>query len=517
MVNYTCSICGYKTGRKSSYDNHLNRKNPCNNKLKNGNLNKNKDNKNKSHENHMTVDDYRMTVDDYRMTVDDYLIPGSSNTWKCPQCSTLFDNIKDLESHFKGKCKINKHNKEEGDGEINKNSKIIISNYKCNECNKEFKKKSYLDIHLKKYCKINISLNNIYKFKKSTFGKIKYGKKAGDIYIIQLDTNFNDIFKIGKTTNLYNKLNDYRCGSLIEPRLYYYYPFIDIKKAEKRLKKLLKKYNIKKDFYKCDIDILRKIILQLQKESDKNKIENEPIIKQTNLSECTFCKKFFTIKKDMFKHLKDCKKYQKLFQNKLDVNNNTKQDEYKKESIESIEVVKQLFADQKKELNELKYKLEELSKKKNIVVYNTNNITLIAYNKTPDLSHLTNNDYLKIMNKGFRSIPRLVEAIHFNPKKPENHNVYIPNIKNNYAMIWNGSAWDLTSREDIIDNMYDDKSNILIEKMEEFIKIGNELDPKIMKKFKRFIEKKENDEIKNKIKGEIKLLLYNSKGIIKVK
>ena len=59
------------------------------------------------------------------------------------------------------------------------------------------------------------------------------------------------------------------------------------------------------------------------------------------------------------------------------------------------------------------------------------------------------------MNKGFRSVPQLVEAIHFNPKKPENHNVYIPNIKNNYAMIWNGTKWDLTSREDIIDNMYE--------------------------------------------------------------
>ena len=29
MVNYTCSRCGYKTDRKSSYDNHLNRKKPC--------------------------------------------------------------------------------------------------------------------------------------------------------------------------------------------------------------------------------------------------------------------------------------------------------------------------------------------------------------------------------------------------------------------------------------------------------------------------------------------------------
>ena len=46
-------------------------------------------------------------------------------------------------------------------------------------------------------------------------------------------------------------------------------------------------------------------------------------------------------------------------------------------------------------------------------------------------------------------------------------------------MIWNGSAWDLTSREDIIDSMYDDKSNILIEKMEEFLKISRNLIKKL--------------------------------------
>ena len=231
---------------------------------------------------------------------------------------------------------------------------------------------------------------------------------------------------------------------------------------------------------------------------------------------CNCCKVKFESNIELFNHYKKCSEFRYFYKNQNEYNIESNNDN-KDNNNDSIYVVKQLFAEQKRELDELKNKLEELSKKKNIVVYNTNNITLIAYNKTPDLSHLTNNDYLKIMNKGFSSVPRLVEAIHFNPKKPENHNVYIPNIKNNYAMIWNGSAWDLTSREDIIDSMYDDKSNILIEKMEEFLKIGSKLDKKIMNKFKRFIEKKENDEIKNKIKGEIKLLLYNCKTIVKSK
>jgi len=91
--------------------------------------------------------------------------------------------------------------------------------------------------------------------------------------------------------------------------------------------------------------------------------------------------------------------------------------------------------------------------------------------------------------------------------------VYIPNIKNNYAMIWNGEKWDLINRKNIIDDMYDDSSNILIEKMEELE--SSNLDERIKRKFRRFIDRKEDDEVRNKIKEDIKLLLYNNKKVIK--
>ena len=141
------------------------------------------------------------------------------------------------------------------------------------------------------------------------------------------------------------------------------------------------------------------------------------------------------------------------------------------------------------------------------------NINIFAYNKNPDMSHLTNNDFLKIMNRGVNSVPKLIEAIHFNPDKPENHNVYIPNLKNKYAMIYNGKKWDLSNKEDIIDDMYDDNSNILEEKMEELE--NSEKNSKVLNKFKRFINKKEDERIRNKVKDQIKLLLFNNKEVMK--
>ena len=137
-------------------------------------------------------------------------------------------------------------------------------------------------------------------------------------------------------------------------------------------------------------------------------------------------------------------------------------------------------------MEEAEKKIEQL--KQSQVINNYNNITLIAHNKQPDLSHLTDKDYLKIMNRGFNSVPKLIEAIHFNPDKPENQNVYIPNIKNKYAMVWNGKKWELNSRENIIDDMYDDNSDLLIDKLEQLKEFDKK--NKILNKFKRFMDQK---------------------------
>ena len=93
-------------------------------------------------------------------------------------------------------------------------------------------------------------------------------------------------------------------------------------------------------------------------------------------------------------------------------------------------------------MKKLKETIQKISSEKNVVYNQTinNNFTILSHKQQPDLSHLTNSDYLKIMNRGFNSVPKLIEAIHFNPDKPENQNVYIPNIKTKYAMVWNGKV-----------------------------------------------------------------------------
>ena len=57
-----------------------------------------------------------------------------------------------------------------------------------------------------------------------------------------------------------------------------------------------------------------------------------------------------------------------------------------------------------------------------------NNIVLIGYGKE-DLAKIDKKDILKSLKKGFYSTIQLTESVHFNPKYPEYHNVYISNIK----------------------------------------------------------------------------------------
>ena len=50
-------------------------------------------------------------------------------------------------------------------------------------------------------------------------------------------------------------------------------------------------------------------------------------------------------------------------------------------------------------------------------------------------------------------------------------------MKTGYVMCWNGESWDVRNREDVIDDIYDDKSNLLIDKLDEWEEIGYKLDP----------------------------------------
>ena len=101
-----------------------------------------------------------------------------------------------------------------------------------------------------------------------------------------------------------------------------------------------------------------------------------------------------------------------------------------------------------------------------------NNIKLLSYSDT-DRSHLTDKDILKCLKHSNFCIPYLIKKVHFDVNKPENHNVYISNLKNKYVMMYDGNKWKCADRDEQIGNLIDDNETIIEYRLEEWIENGN--------------------------------------------
>ena len=146
-------------------------------------------------------------------------------------------------------------------------------------------------------------------------------------------------------------------------------------------------------------------------------------------------------------------------------------------------------------------------------VNNVANIILVGYGQE-DISKIDKNDLIKALQNGFNSTVKLTEAIHFNPKYPEYQNVYISNMKDKYAMTYDGKDWNLTIKEDLINKIYDDKKNYIEENLEDFIA---SLSTSRKNALDRWLALADEDKRVSKIKDEIKLLLYNKRGMVEEK
>jgi hypothetical protein len=138
------------------------------------------------------------------------------------------------------------------------------------------------------------------------------------------------------------------------------------------------------------------------------------------------------------------------------------------------------------------------------------NINLLAYRET-DISHLTDQDYKSCLKKINNCVKQMIEKVHFNPSKPENMNIYISNIKDKYIMVYDGQNWNLANKKDELDRLYEEKEMMLEEWLE------SNPDKDLKEKFMKYLNNKENDECLNRIKEEIKLMLYNNQKMIELK
>ena len=228
---------------------------------------------------------------------------------------------------------------------------------------------------------------------------------------------------------------------------------------------------------------------------------------------CKYCGKEYKHRPGLSRHIKySCQK---------------NEDEDLKELVklmnEQLNDINNKLNESNEENNKKDKMIKKLTTKLQINNYNTNNVivTNILNYKDTDISHLTAKDYERAIYQVNDAIPSIMKKIHFNPSKPENMNIYIPNIKDKYLLIFNENEWQIESRSTTVNNLIDDKYLILKEWYDENLRdrdINENMDQESYKflkqNFEKFDANIENEEIKNTIREEIIMFLYNKRNMI---
>jgi len=193
--------------------------------------------------------------------------------------------------------------------------------------------------------------------------------------------------------------------------------------------------------------------------------------------------------------------------NKLEINNLEKQNQQDKKDIEY-----------KSELKLLREQVSKLIKKQSVQNINITNNKIINNNLMvninnfgkENLSHITLNDYKKFLTGFFPGFIKFIEKVHFDENMPENHNINISNLKSKYLQIYENNQWTMKQKVDVLDKFIDKKYNMLVDKCEE-LEESNQLSEKIIEDFIQFTQNYKDEEAQDNTKSKVSLMLYNNR------
>lgn len=217
---------------------------------------------------------------------------------------------------------------------------------------------------------------------------------------------------------------------------------------------------------------------------------------------CPKCNKELASRSSLCRHKKTCK-----------VEVNGKPTDREQEIMRELQELK---AENKK----LMRKVNRIEKEPKTVINNNNygnintgtvnNIYLVAHGKEDIDTVCSEADIIQALRNGYMSPKALTELVHFNPKYPEFHNVFISNIKSKYAMTYDGKQWNISPKNALIDEMFNSKREYIEDAIADY---KEHLLPSQHRGLIRLFEADDDDyRIKN-MKEEMKMILYNKRDI----
>ena len=232
------------------------------------------------------------------------------------------------------------------------------------------------------------------------------------------------------------------------------------------------------------------LINMVMSQNEPEMSQNEP--KQLEKQEqyyCNYCCSKYTTLANKRKHeLHRCKKSQEVINSKLKNKDN--------------------------EIQNLKKQIELLITKVGNTTNNTtinNNIQLNNYGNE-DMTHITDKLKSNMLQIPYVMIPKMIEAVHFNEKKPENKNIVLTNKKENKLKVFCGNKWIYKNKEEVLTNLIDGKYYILDSHYDSLCKMNNLKDVN-KGKYNKFRDKYDNKdkELHDDLRSKCELILLNNR------
>jgi hypothetical protein len=235
----------------------------------------------------------------------------------------------------------------------------------------------------------------------------------------------------------------------------------------------------------------------------------------TNLNnkkyDCQFCNKIFNFRQNKYQHEKTCKNSENFYQLK----------EENKIMKQQINELKTQFALILKEKGRMHPKtLQKINKQMNNITKNSHNnndysVTNNTYITFPNLDYtkiFTSSQIKGILNKQYMSLEESIKQVHFNENLPEYSNIFITNMRDDLAYVFNGKEFVAVKKNTMLNEI-----NLSLEKYKK------KLAPSVIEILEKFLDKL-NDQYTKKIDYDtdktypnykaykidhIKLLIYN--------
>jgi hypothetical protein len=181
---------------------------------------------------------------------------------------------------------------------------------------------------------------------------------------------------------------------------------------------------------------------------------------------CIYCNKHYSRLDNIKRHYNTCKKNINNDKNKTEIIDK-KLEEFKNTILDIIQKNCKIHPKTLQKINKQLINNNSNNTTNNGTINNGTviNNTYVKFGNEQLASLLTHKDMLKIINKQCLCIEESIKTVHFNKSLPEYNNIFITNMKDTIAYIFDGSRFILTTKDEVINNLY----NNHLENIEQFL------------------------------------------------